>query len=98
GGQFPEFGVPPLGGQFPGVTCCWGKGHLVLGVDNLPTGIVIQDSGYERGMNPVSASLCFDSSKQWQPEQSKVSDDVDDLMPYEFVSEPQAVLVHQAAL
>ncbi len=71
---------------------------LRLGVDDLPTRIIIQDPRNQRGMNPMPASFCFDSGKQGKPEQGKVADDVDDLVPYEFVCESEPVFVHEAAL
>src|SRR5262249_20595067 len=72
--------------------------RLWQGVDDLPTGIIIQDSRYERGMNTMPAALRFDSGKQGEAGTGKVADNVDDLVPYKFICEPQAILVHEAAL
>src|SRR5262245_37947430 len=72
--------------------------RLGLSVDDLPSGIIVQDSRNQGGMNPVSATLGLDPGKQWQAEQGEVANYVDDLVPHEFVSEPQAILVHQSAL
>src|SRR5262249_23364264 len=68
------------------------------GVYYFPGRIVTQNAGDERSMNSVSRSFRFDAAKQGHSEKREISDNVDDLMPNNLVSEAEPFAIHDSAL
>ena len=68
----------------------------MVSVDDFPSGVIVQYSGYQSSVDSVSAALCFNSGKERQSKQGKIADNINDLVPHKLVVKSQSILVHQA--